>query len=773
MKRPGIGVLGSLWMLLTVQIVAQERVSLFHLAAPSESAVEQLREYVEDGVVLKLNRTAALEALSTRAAALSFDLPLSATETVTIPLQAAQIMAPQGRVVAGTDQGDVNVDMHDQYVVYANPSLNVPRRARTLMITPRQVMGLFEVDGDFVVLGCLDRVPGFGKDDYIVYRSASLKSSSDFMCGAEEFETPTRVIETIERIRSKEDLGMPNTLEGTNDLLVSDMAIEADYQTFQHWETVENAATNLLFLVSCASALYLRDVNVQLRVPYLRVWTTTSDPYNDNPPGSTTLLNEFRAYWNANMQSVQRTTAHFLSTRSQGLGGVAWLNVLCASPSSGYGYAFSDIQSGGRNPLPAYSWEVMVIAHETGHNFGSPHTHSCTWNPPIDTCYVGSETTPCYSGGCAVNSTCVPRLGTIMSYCHLTSVGTALYFGPLPSTLIRSQAESAVCLDVNSAGIRLGYPNGGEVFATMGSSSEIKSTIITWGANFSDNVNLEFSTDSGATWALIATVPGDQREYTWMIPYIQTTDDLLVRVTNTSIPSQRDTSDGTFTIKLKLWNVTCKSPLNKAQIHVASDNYDPVTFTWSSAGPLQDITYKFYIRRKSAAEPSVVWSTGNDTTFTILAHDLDSILTSWNAWVADSVQCYWYGVAYNNEDTMRATPRFEATFRQGEVLGVGSEGRTPGEFALLGNYPNPFNPSTTIHYQIPSDGAVTLRIYNTLGQEIRTVLNEQQSAGRKSIVWDGRADDGNWVSSGIYVYRLEVQSNGKAYRAARKMVMMK
>lgn len=88
---------------------------------------------------------------------------------------------------------------------------------------------------------------------------------------------------------------------------------------------------------------------------------------------------------------------------------------------------------------------------------------------------------------------------------------------------------------------------------------------------------------------------------------------------------------------------------------------------------------------------------------------------------------------------------------------------------LYQNYPNPFNPSTTIKYDLPQKSNVTSRIYNTLGQEIAILVNEQQTVGEKSVVWDGRDKFGNQVSSGVYFYKLE-DSN---YVKGRKMVLLK
>ena len=79
---------------------------------------------------------------------------------------------------------------------------------------------------------------------------------------------------------------------------------------------------------------------------------------------------------------------------------------------------------------------------------------------------------------------------------------------------------------------------------------------------------------------------------------------------------------------------------------------------------------------------------------------------------------------------------------------------TAGETRLLGNHPNPFNPSTSISYSLGADGFVSLRIYNTLGEEVATLVNEYQSAGTRTAVWNGRNEYGATVASGIYIYRL-------------------
>ena len=94
---------------------------------------------------------------------------------------------------------------------------------------------------------------------------------------------------------------------------------------------------------------------------------------------------------------------------------------------------------------------------------------------------------------------------------------------------------------------------------------------------------------------------------------------------------------------------------------------------------------------------------------------------------------------------------------------------TPTEFALHQNYPNPFNPQTNIPYDLAEAGDVVLRIYNLLGQEVRTLVRERQAAGRYNVQWSGVDDRGVSVSSGIYFYQVSVA--GKFQDAKRLMLL--
>ena len=93
----------------------------------------------------------------------------------------------------------------------------------------------------------------------------------------------------------------------------------------------------------------------------------------------------------------------------------------------------------------------------------------------------------------------------------------------------------------------------------------------------------------------------------------------------------------------------------------------------------------------------------------------------------------------------------------------------PKQFELAQNFPNPFNPTTSIRYQLPQAATVRLSVFNLLGQEVVTLVNEKQNAGYYTLQWDGRNQSGQTVASGIYLYRIEAGE----FRVTKRMVLLK
>ncbi|MEE2876971.1 MAG: T9SS type A sorting domain-containing protein, partial [Candidatus Neomarinimicrobiota bacterium] len=85
------------------------------------------------------------------------------------------------------------------------------------------------------------------------------------------------------------------------------------------------------------------------------------------------------------------------------------------------------------------------------------------------------------------------------------------------------------------------------------------------------------------------------------------------------------------------------------------------------------------------------------------------------------------------------------------------------------NYPNPFNPTTTIRFDIPEPSHISLKVYNLMGQEVRTLTNEWLPTGSHRLIWNGKDQRGIPVSAGVYIYRLQSQNFQKTW----KMVLLK
>lgn len=109
-------------------------------------------------------------------------------------------------------------------------------------------------------------------------------------------------------------------------------------------------------------------------------------------------------------------------------------------------------------------------------------------------------------------------------------------------------------------------------------------------------------------------------------------------------------------------------------------------------------------------------------------------------------------------------------FKVGDnVTGVEEAAEIPSDFALEQNYPNPFNPETVIKFSLPESRFISLKIYNILGQEVRTLINREFQAGNHTIVWNGKDNYGKSAAAGVYFYRIDAGE----FTAVKKMILMK
>ncbi len=103
------------------------------------------------------------------------------------------------------------------------------------------------------------------------------------------------------------------------------------------------------------------------------------------------------------------------------------------------------------------------------------------------------------------------------------------------------------------------------------------------------------------------------------------------------------------------------------------------------------------------------------------------------------------------------------------AVGERSEEKVPARFNLYQNYPNPFNPETKIRFALTKNSHVVITIYNTLGQQIGTLIDTQYAPGFHDVRWDGKDRNGSPVSSGVYLYRIQAGE----FSQVRKMILIR
>ncbi len=704
-----------------------------------------LNDKVENAQILKLNKEYFDRIFEEKPYNLILTIPVEDGIYAKLNIERFNVLTPNAYGIEKSPNGDRQFDPNNLVVAYKGTVDGINSSIVSLNFSINGVNGLMMGPNERYVIS---KQYNTGDDQYVLYRESKLKIGSDFVC-----ETSDDISPELQSIMS----GLDGDVIVSNDIREATIALDLDFATFNQFGSVNNATAYALSLLATSSAIYLREMNVRLTVPFINVWSSP-DPYTGS--NSNQILTQFRSYWNNNHQGVQRSLAHLISTRSGGLGGIAYLNVLCASLTSGSGYGFSNTD-GIFGQLPTYSWDVDVFCHELGHNFGSPHTHNCSWpGGPIDSCYAVEG--GCYSGPA------IPIKGTIMSYCHLTSMGKILYFGDLPRQLIRTRAENAPCLTNSSLQILLAYPNGGEVFRTFNNMN------IIWGTGFSGNINIEFSSNNGVSWTSIASnIPSNQNEYIWAIPNLDSTNQARIRIFNSANSSQGDTCDQVFTIhkNLTMLGLALNSPPNFTRINTGANDTTNYKFDWRKAGFHPSIRYKWAIQKVGSGGYRYFESNngGVDTSITIQGRFLDSLANVFG-YTGDSVWCTWKVWAYNGYDSSGSNT-FIVTIANPNVGINNISQEIPSEFKLFNNYPNPFNPTTRIRFDVPEQSYVNLKVYDYLGREITQLVNEDLTAGSYEVDFN-TSELGN-LPSGVYFYKIQTNGKSGAFVDTKRMILIK
>ncbi len=292
----------------------------------------------------------------------------------------------------------------------------------SLSFFDNQLMGVVSINGvGNITIGKLKN-----SNVHIVYADDNVNSLPEYEC-----DTP----DDGEGLPYKaEDLFQSNANRSV--VKCVKLYFETEVDMFTQLGSVANVENYVIGVFNNVATLYQND-GVTTEISEINIWDTT-DPYTAT--GTAALLAQFQA----NTGAFNGDLGQLLTFRNVGGGRAAGFAGLC-NPNTDLSLSVSGNMSATYPDVPAYSFTVHVVAHEFGHLFGSRHTHACVWNgdnTAIDGCAGGTE------GTCPVPPI-PPGGGTIMSYCHIQSVGVNfnLGFGPQPGNLIRNNVENAACLD--------------------------------------------------------------------------------------------------------------------------------------------------------------------------------------------------------------------------------------------------------------------------------------------------------------------------------------
>lgn len=270
---------------------------------------------------------------------------------------------------------------------------------------------------------------------------------------------------------------------------------------------------------------------------------------------------------------------------------------------------------------------------------------------------------------------------------------------------------------------------------------------------------LDLVPDGGVnSWQWGVTQPsGDWIDGNWTFSVTDTTD--LELTYETPAMTEQDVA---VVFPVDMSGETVVMPL------IICGNTAPLTWTWSPDNP---DTLNDEGLNGDAAAGDDIWS----ITITFPTGTQKRVEYKFGNGGVDNDLAYGTNRSFFIDDVTYSTgnPQVLPTDTFGVLTGVEewdrAGGALPSGFSLLPNYPNPFNPETVIAYRIGLDrpAAVSLRIYNLLGQQVRTLTEGVQAAGEYRLVWDGRDDAGRALSSGIYFARLQVEAAGQT----RKLVL--
>lgn len=453
-----------------------ERRDLFQ--ADTNRAVEDssLRELIVDGTVFELERTGIQQILKNDVNFMTIRVPGESGTEVELELMKSNIFDAGFSVK--TSASSAPVSARDLGVHYQGMIKGDPYSLAAISVTNNEVSGFFYSEGKGN--NVIGRMGGSNPTNkQVVYKVSDMlvRPTADQYCSVKEEGGP---------------MTPPSPLIDEPDAAPQATCVrifmEANYDLFQNKGSVVNTANYIAGFFNQSATIYRND-GIFISISEMFVWNSPS-PYT-NTSSSSAVLTQYRA----TRTTFNGTLAHLLTLANYG--GIAYLNVICNTTSK---HGVNGIDETYQN-LPTYSWTVDVFTHELGHNLGSQHTHSCSWNgnnTAIDSC--GPTAGYPNEGNCEVVGLPAPGQGTIMSYCHLvSSIGKnlALGFGDQPKARIQQRIAAGTCLGDCGSTTTLNLTSAGYNISEAGGSV----TVLVTRQGSAAGVTVNYQTSNGTAIA--------------------------------------------------------------------------------------------------------------------------------------------------------------------------------------------------------------------------------------------------------------------------------
>jgi hypothetical protein len=207
-------------------------------------------------------------------------------------------------------------------------------------------------------------------------------------------------------------------------------------------------------------------------------------------------------------------------------------------------------------------------------------------------------------------------------------------------------------------------------------------------------------------------------------------------------------------------------------VYITMDNFDSdsIVFAWDESADVDDDELTYHFTAELVINNQL--TTEYDTTLTANAMKIDykSVFDEIYAAQAMLAAMEWdVSVSDGVEEVMAENGPLTVGINASDAVLTILEELLPKTFALHQNYPNPFNPVTTLRYDLPEQATVNIIIYDMLGRQVRTLLNQTQDAGYRSVIWNATNNYGKPVSAGVYLYQIQAGE----FVQTKKMVLLK